>query len=105
MVADLFELRGLRQQLVQVSTPASGILVGSKLPDPRPIKHGLDPLPHARCSFGLCSPDRLQYAQDQGGVDLLNWQITEHRLDVRRHRAAPLLVMLLVAPTNLMRRD
>src|ERR1043166_2985730 len=57
VVLYLGHLGTLRQQLVQVPAPASGILADAMAADGRPTEYGLDASAHPTCCLGLARPE------------------------------------------------
>src|SRR5205807_3487137 len=92
------ERRG--EDLVQVAAPAGGVLATAVAPDPGVVQDALDAPPDPASGLGLLRPDLLKDAKDQGGVHVLDRQLTDDRPGVGVQRVLPLLGVLLVSPAR-----
>src|SRR2546425_973674 len=88
-----------------MTSPACRIFTLSKAARGGPIEHDLDSATDAGCRLWFCGPDRLKSLQYERDIDRADGQIAERRIGVGRERVDPLIGMLRVFPTRLMRGD
>ena len=88
-----------------MAAPAGGILAAPMAARRGRIQYRLDALADPARGYGLRVPDRLQDAHHQPGVDLLDGQGAEERVDIGGQRVAPLVAVLGAAPARLVRLD
>ena len=102
---DPLHLRAGRQEAVQMAAPAGGVLPGTVAARRGGVQHRLDALADPAGGFRLRRPDRLQHPEHKPGVDLLDRQGADDRVDVGFQGIAPLVAVLGVAPACLVRPD
>src|SRR6516225_1270316 len=105
MVLDLLHLATLREKLVEMAAPPSGVFA---VPEPAhgcPVEHRLNAATQPGSGFGLDFPYRLDRLDDEVDIDRVNRQFTEHRIGVGFEGCRPLCGVLGVLPAIVMRGD
>ena len=88
-----------------MAAPPRGILSRPVAPDPRVVEDVLDAPADPARRLGLCRPDRLEHAKDQGRVDVAHGELADDRRSVGVERVLPLLGVLVVSPARPVRGD
>jgi len=94
----------LGQQLVEVSSPARGVLSLAQLSSLGSVQDQLDSVSHAPCCDRDFQPDRFEDLKNIVGVDIGRAHGTDHRKHVVGERVLPLLSVFL-APGRSMGRN
>src|SRR5215472_14162501 len=105
MMPDAPYLGASRQKLVEVAAPLRGVLPLAQAQGFCPVQDRLDAAADTTGRFGLLGPDRLQNLEHESGVDRAHRQVTEDRVGVCDECVTPLLPVLSISPTRLVRCD
>src|SRR6516225_2875678 len=105
MVFDAPHLGLFRQQVVEMTPPATRVFACPDAARPRPIENTLDAAAKPARGLGLCRPYRLQSLHDERDVDVLRREGSEDGIDIGFQRCRPLRRMLWVPPPGVVRSD
>src|SRR4029077_11013390 len=94
-----------RQQLVEMSAPASRVLAVAIAAHLGEVQNAFQAPTDAARRFGLCRPDTLEHLEHKAGVDRLHGQCADNGVGIGGERRAPLSRVLAVAPSGAVRAD